>query len=197
MSIDRATSTGFVVTIYTGPLPAALLLSESEATTAEDIAGTLPAALRSDDQTKPITLAAGSGAYAIWTEHQTEAGDGLMSAGARRANILFTYRPAGGDWGPAVRVNDDGRDSRSNPALAVDRQGNAYAAWVDYRDGDAAVYAATRPVGGEWGENARVSSGAANGYAGLAIIVDWEGTVRVSWEGLDRCSGEAILGGSE
>ena len=83
------------------------------------------------------------------------------------------------------------------PDLAVDRQGNAYAAWVDYRDGDAAIYAATRPVGGEWGKNARVSSGAANGYTGLTIIVDWEGTARVSWEGLDRCGGEASMDGSE
>ena len=117
-----------------------------------------------------------------------------MSAGARRSDIYFSHRPAGGDWEPEARVNDDGRDSRSNPALAVDRQGNAYAAWVDYRDGDAAIYAATRPVGGEWGRNARVSSGAANGYTGLAIIVDWEDNARVLWEGLDRCGGEAIIG---
>jgi hypothetical protein len=198
VSIDRATSTGFVVTIYTGPLAATRLSSESEETTAEDIVGTLPAARRSNGQTKPITLTAKSGAYAIWTETQTEAGDGFMSAGSRRADIVFSHHPAGGDWGPVVRVNDNGRDSRSNPALAVDRQGNAYAAWVDYRDGDAAIYAATRPVGGEWGENARVSSGAANGYTGLTIIVDWEDDVHVLWEGLDRCSGdEAILGGRE
>ncbi len=79
----------------------------------------------------------------------------------------------------------------------MDRQGNAYAAWVDYREGTAAVYAATRPVGGEWGKNAKLSSGAANGYTGLTIIVDWEGTAHVSWEGLDRCGGEASMDGSE
>jgi hypothetical protein len=198
VSIDRATATGFVVTIYTGPLAATLLSSESEETTAEGIAGMLPAERRSSVQTKPITLAAKDGVYAIWTETQSEAGDGLMPSGSRRSDIVFAYRPASGDWRPAVKVNDDGRDSRSNPTLAVDRQGNAYAAWVDYRDGDAAIYAATRPVGGEWGKNGRVSSGAANGYTGLTIIVDWEGTARVSWEGLDRCGGnEAILGNSE
>jgi hypothetical protein len=68
---------------------------------------------------------------------------------------------------------------------------------VDYRDGVAAIYAAVLPVGGEWGKNARVNSGAANGYTGLAIIMDWEGTAHVSWEGLDRCGGEALMGGRE
>jgi hypothetical protein len=182
-----------VVTIHTGPLAATLRSSESEETTAEDIAGTLPAALRSNDQTKPITLAAGSGAYAIWMESQIEAGDGLMSASSTRSDIYFSHRPVGGDWEPEVRINDDARDSRSNPALAVDRQGNAYAAWIDYRDGNAAIYAAIRPARGEWSGNSRVSIGAANGYTGLAVIVDWEGTVHVSWEGLDRCGREAIM----
>jgi hypothetical protein len=197
VSVDRATSTGFVVTIYAGPLAATRLSSESEETTAEDIVGTLPAARRSNGETKPITLAAKSGAYAIWTETETEAGDGLMSAGSRRSDIYFSHRPVGGGWEQEARVNDDGRDSRSNPTIAVDRQGNAYAAWVDYREGTAAVYAATRPVRGAWGRNIKLSSGAANGYTGLAIIVDWEGTAHVSWEGLDRCGGEAIMAVSE
>jgi len=197
VSVDRATPTGFVVTIFTRPLPAALLSPGDEVVSTKDIAGTLPAARRSNGQTKPITLAAKSGAYAIWTETQTGGDDGFISASSTRSDIYFSYLPAGRDWGPAVRVNDDDGASRSTPAIAVDRQGNAYAAWVDYRDGEAAIYAATRPVGGEWGRNARVSSGAANGYTGLAIIVDWEGTVHVSWEGLDRCGGEAIMDGSE
>ena len=90
-----------------------------------------------------------------------------------RTSSSHTGQPATiGDQ--SVRVNDDGRDSRSTPALAVDRQGNAYAAWVDYRDGIAAIYAATRPADGKWGRNTRVSGGAANGYTGLAIIVDWD-----------------------
>jgi len=80
----------------------------------------------------------------------------------------------------------------------VDRQGNAYAAWVDYRDGDAAIYAATRPSGGAWGKNSRLSGSSPDGYAGLAIVVDWENNVHVLWEGLDRCGGnEAILGGGQ
>ena len=187
VSIDRATPTGFVVTIYTGLLPATLLSSVSEETTAEDIAGTHPAARRSSDQTKPITLSTKNGAFAIWTETQTGGDDGFMSVRATSSDIYFSHRPTGGDWEPEARVNDDDRDSRSNPVMAVDRHENAYAAWLDYRDGDAAIYAATRPMGGEWSRNARVSSGAANGYAGLAIIVDWEDNAHVLWEGLDRC----------
>ena len=42
-----------------------------------------------------------------------------------------------------------------------------------------------------------VSGGAANGYTGLAIIVDWDDNARVFWEGLDRCGGEASIDGSE
>jgi hypothetical protein len=196
VSIDHATPTGFVVTIFTGRLSAALLASGATIL-AENIAGAFAAAQRGNGQSRPVMVTDRSGVYAIWTENQTEAGDGFMSTGSRRSDIYFSYLPAGRDWGRAVRVNDDSRDSRSNPAIAVDRRGNAYAAWVDYRDGDAAIYAAARPVGGEWSKNARISSGAANGYTGLTIIVDWEGTVHVLWEGLDRCGGEAIMDVSE
>jgi hypothetical protein len=137
------------------------------------------------------------GIYAVWTEH-IDPMRSIMQGAASSPNLYFAHRPLGGDWGARELINDDSRDSRSNPTIAVDRQGNAYAAWVDYRDGVAAIYAATRPVGGEWGRNAKVSSGAANGYTGLAIIMDWEGTVHATWEGLNHCGGdEAILSHGE
>jgi len=197
VSIDRVMPTGFVVTIFTRPLPAALFASDAPIL-AENGAGTFAAARRGDGQGKSVTVTDRSSAYAIWTETQAEAGDGFISTGSRRSDIYFSYLPAGRDWGPAVRVNDDSRDSRTNPAIAVDRQGNAYAAWVDYRDGDAAIYAATRPSGGAWGKNSRLSGSSPDGYAGLAIVVDWENNVHVLWEGLDRCGGnEAILGGGQ
>ena len=91
-----------MVTMFTGPLPEALFPSGNEAIPDQDVVSTLPTVSR-NGQTKPITLAAKGGAYAIWTESQIEFGDGLMSADARRADILFAYRPAGGDWEPAIR----------------------------------------------------------------------------------------------
>ena len=48
-------------------------------------------------------------------------------------------------WSESVRVNDvQGSVAFVPPALVVDPQGNAYAAWIDGRAGHASVYFAYR-----------------------------------------------------
>ena len=87
-------------------------------------------------------------AYAVWSDSRNGNGD-----------IYFSYRPAGGSWGPDVRVNDDGGTAMQYlPSVAVDASGNAYAVWTDLRAGGGHdIYFSYRPAGGSWGANVRVN----------------------------------------
>jgi hypothetical protein len=222
VSVDRATPTGFVVTIFTRPLPAELSSRQWQRAPTEEIrvavypgalvaysrewqrvpTENIPAAVRltlpegTQANLTSIVLE-GVGVYAVWTEHIDPLAS-LMQRKSLPSNLYFAYRPIGGDWGPRELINESNQDSRENPTIMADRQGNAYAAWVDYREGVAAIYAATRPVGGAWGKNIKLGGGSRRGYATPTIIVDWEGNVHVLWEGLDRCGGdEVVLSGGE
>ena len=95
------------------------------------------------------------GAYAAWEDQR----DGDL-------DIYFSYRPAGGNWGSNVRVDDDVHDEHQwEPVLALDGNDNAYMIWDDYRNGDYDVYFSHRPFGGSWGTNARVDDGEAPTWA--------------------------------
>jgi len=198
VSVDRATPTGFVVTIFTHPLPAVLASREGQPVGAKDIPDAAQM-LRQGGAQVSLTAVAfqDEGIYAVWTEHADPL-TSLMEGATASPNLYFAHRPLGGAWSEREQINDDSRDSRSNPAIAADRQGNAYAAWVDYRNGAAVIYIAKRPAGGVWGKNVKLSDGSAKGYSGPAIIVDWKDEIHVLWEGLDRCSAdEAIIDGGE
>lgn len=95
-----------------------------------------------------IAVDGAGNAYAIWDDWRNS----LL------ADIYFAYRPAGGDWRPNVLVGDDTRGAeQKHPAIAVDRLGNAYVVWHDYRDAHWDIYFAYRPAGGHWGSNVRVN----------------------------------------
>jgi hypothetical protein len=117
-------------------------------------------------------------AYAVWENYE----DGDES-------IAFSYRPEGGDWGEIVAVNDiPGDFMSSDPSIAVDAVGNAYAAWEDVRDDGVTfslqnIYFAHRPVGGAWGENVRVNKPPNTDLLTKADIgVDSKGNAYVVWE---------------
>jgi len=198
ISVDRATVTGFVVTLFTGPLPAALSALEWKHVAANDVPHIVQSGRQAGMQISITTIASADlGDFVAWKEHNATH-DALMSTSTATPNLYFAYRSPGGDWGEHQQINDDSRDSRSQPTLAIDRQGNAYAVWVDYRDGNAALYAAARPDGGVWGKNIKLSSGSPHGYVGLTLIVDWEDQVHVLWQGVDQCGGdEVVLGEGE
>ena len=84
---------------------------------------------------------AGNG-YAIWADNRNG-----------NLDIYFSYKPSGGTWGTNVRVDDDttGNDAKT-PDIAVDAGGNAYAVWVDERQGAVRphIYSARRAAGGSW-----------------------------------------------
>jgi hypothetical protein len=90
-------------------------------------------------------------AYAVWWDERRgpDHGDG---------DIFFSYRPVGGGWGTNVRVNDDCPGTvQSDPSIAVDLCGNAYAVWVDRRLWEGAdIFSSYLPAGGSWSVNARV-----------------------------------------
>jgi len=92
-----------------------------------------------------IAVDSNGNAFAVWTDYRH--GD---------ANIYFSYRPAGGDWGTSVMINDDPPGVlERDPSIAVDPAGNASAVWEDRRKGwdDPEIYSSCRPAGGAWATN--------------------------------------------
>ena len=122
----------------------------------------------------------GSGnVYIVWTDIRNDDKD-----------IYFATRPAGGDWGANVRINDDvGATAQQAPDIAVDSAGQAYAVWWDERNSDPDIYFATRLPGGNWGTNIRVNddAGAAPQFS-PAIAIDPGGNAYAVWA--DERSGD-------
>ena len=111
-------------------------------------------------------------AYAVWAD----------SRNGPPFDIYFAYRPAGGNWGPNVKLNDDVEAAEHSwPAITVDVFGNAYAIWDDNRSGRYHVYFAYRPAGGSWGTNVRVDD--STGGAWLSgIAMDASGNAYAVWQ---------------
>ena len=73
------------------------------------------------------------------------------------ADIYFSSRTVTGTWSANLFINDAYTGTRSYPMLAVDRAGNAYAAWYDTRYGHDDIYFSYRPAGGSWGANVAIN----------------------------------------
>ena len=118
-------------------------------------------------------------AYALWTDNRN-GGYWL------HPDIYFSYRPAGGDWGTNVKVDDDATGAdQGGCSIAVDASGNAYALWSDDRNGDwnSDVYFSYRPAGGSWETNVRVDDDPGTGGTGsTSIAVDATGNAYAVWE---------------
>ncbi len=116
--------------------------------------------------------------YALWTDHRN--GEGEWD----KPDVYFSFRPARGSWGPNERVNDDSGTAADQYAtsIAVGPSGNAYALWMDNRNGNWDIYFSLRPLGGSWGGNVRVNDdgGVANQTA-ASIAVDSSGNAYAVW----------------
>ena len=128
----------------------------------------------SENQSWPaIAVDAAGNAYAVWSDGRN--GD---------SDIYFSKRDAAtGLWSPNVRVNDDtDSTSQGSPDIAVDALGNAYAVWVDFRNGDADIYFAKLPSGSStWSTNVRVNELNLQSQHDPAIAVDSMGNAYAVW----------------
>lgn len=108
--------------------------------------------------------------YAIWQQ-------GLNT------DVYFSTLPAGGVWSAAVRVNDvaGATTNAKYPALAVAADGSSAAAWRDERLGSGVyhIYYASRPTGGVWSANQRVST--VRGAVASGIAVSAGGDTTLVW----------------
>jgi RNA polymerase sigma factor (sigma-70 family) len=93
------------------------------------------------------------------------------------------YRPAGGAFGAAQMLSDPAH-SASGARVAIDEQGNVFAAWtaddgVNYR-----AYVAYRPAGGSFGA-AQAVSAPGNHAQNPVVAVDDQGDALVAWQRSD------------
>lgn len=132
-----------------------------------------------------IAVDASGNAYAVWHDERPE---------GENADIYFAYRPAGGDWGADIRVNDDVNGWQERADVAVDAGGNAYAVWKDDRGGDGDIYFAYRPAGGAWSANVQVNDGTGASWEDLAAIaVDASGNAYTVWQDGRNGGGDIYL----
>lgn len=116
--------------------------------------------------------------YAAWMDSRNGGNDIYFSKGSLGASPVF---------GADVRVDDATAtpSEQMYPAIAVDSSGNAYAAWQDYRNGNADIYFARADSPGYvFGANVRVddTGTGASGQTSVDIAVDGLGTVYVIWQ---------------
>ena len=123
------------------------------------------------------------GVHSIWSDTRDGA-PGLYTA----------TRTAGSGWGPSMRVSDLEAGNRINPTIAVDDQGNAYAAWQrfygcmggdvtgdDVITGD--IEFARQPAGAGWERPVRVSADIGSSHASMPIIAaSGDGAAYLVWE---------------
>ncbi len=126
-------------------------------------------------QVEPAIAVDGSGsAYAAWIDQR-----------GGYDQLYFATRPAGGVWGPGQPVSPTSSSSQAQnqPALAVNRRGEAVLVWVQGAGpGHFAVYAALRPAGGPWGaaELLQTISDFYSNFQADAALDDW-GRAYVLW----------------
>jgi hypothetical protein len=117
------------------------------------------------------------GVHAIWSD--TRDGASALYAAARTA---------GSGWGASVRVSDLRAGNRINPTIAVDDQGNVYAAWQHFYGwagggvtGD--IEFARQAAGAGWERPARVSADIGSSHASPPVIAAGrDGTAYLVWE---------------
>lgn len=135
------------------------------------------------DQYQPSIAVDGTGnAYILWGDQRNGYGD-----------IYFAHRAAiSTTWGNNIRVNDDvaGISWQSDPDIAVDSNGNAYAVWHDWRNGstDGDIYFAYRAaISNTWGSNVKVNDNTGS-MRRPAIAVDDNSNAYAVWT--DSSSGD-------
>ncbi len=122
-------------------------------------------------------------AYALWIQNQIS-GEFIMNR-----DVMFSYRPAGGQWGINIKVNDTDTNGMTIPDIAVDTSGDSYAIWCDIRSGNDDIWFAYRPAGGNWSTNIKVNDDVGTtSQAQPSITLDGTGNAYAVW--LDQRNGQ-------
>ena len=103
---------------------------------------------------------------------------GLVVAWPQDGRILVAQRPAGGAFGPPVRLSGDGY--ARTPVLAVTANGAVVAAWVQNAGEGNALMVAARPRGGGFGA-ARELAPAAEGAVSPRALGTSDGAILLSY----------------
>ena len=131
--------------------------------------------------------------WALWSPTVAVDGDGnthAIWAESREHNtdLYSAAASAGGGWVPSRRLSDLAPGSRINPTIAVDAQGNAYAAWQRFYGcaaGDITgdIEFARQPAGASWEHPVRVSADIGSSNASPPVIAAGpDGAVYLVWE---------------
>ncbi len=106
--------------------------------------------------------------------------------------IYATCRTAGGNWETARRIDKNGKAPQLAPAVAVNSQGEACAAWQDFRRNSTGIYLACKPADGEWGDSIRINDGRnPDAKSPPDLALEDNGTAHIAW--LDQHDGNAGL----
>jgi Mg-chelatase subunit ChlD len=126
-----------------------------------------------------LAMAPDGTAFAAWTDDRS---------GSTWADIYSARRdPITAEWGPNEHVNDDGTTaSKLYVSVAVDSANNAYAVWVDERNGRKDIYFSKRLAAtGQWSPNVRVNTSTAGDPDHPDIAVATNGDAVAVWQGSD------------
>lgn len=97
-----------------------------------------------------VAVAADDTAHAVWRDGRID---------STRDIFYARLDPASGSWSANERVNDTTVGVQGDAHISVDQVGNAYAIWLDTRNGRGDIYFAKRPAAtGIWSTNVRVNT---------------------------------------
>jgi hypothetical protein len=123
-------------------------------------------------QQPDVAVNAAGDAVAVWSRF-----DGTNNI------VQAAVRPVGGSWGAAQDLSATGQNA-VDPRTAVDRLGDATAAWSRFDGTNNIVQAAVRPAGGSWGAVKDLSAMGQNAFD-AHVAVDGLGNATVAWRRFD------------
>jgi hypothetical protein len=140
--------------------------------------------------------------WALWSPAVAADGEGNLHAiwAESRASNTDLYSAAwrtGSGSGPRVRMSGHGAGSRINPTIAMDGQGNAFAAWQRFygcAGGDITgdIEFARQPAGAGWEHPVRVSADIGSSNVSPPVIgVGHDGAAYLVWE--EQIDGRYLL----
>lgn len=129
-------------------------------------------------------------AVAVWAQT-----DGTVDNVGSLVYFIWANRfsPVSG-WSGAVQVDTDNTHSAIRPYAAVDRSGNAVAAWEKgTATGDNEIWASRYTAGGGWGAPFRIGTAAQGDNRHVRVVFDPGGNAFATWDQTDGGTARLLL----